>query len=80
MSWEMSADTTDVLSADTTDVLSADTTDVLSADTTDVLSADTESGLDPGRALARPWADPGSCWHPMALTEKALTEKGAHRK
>ena len=33
MSWEMSADTTDVLSADTTDVLSADTTDVLSADT-----------------------------------------------
>ena len=33
MSWEMSADTTDVLSADTTDVLAADTTDVLSADT-----------------------------------------------
>ena len=41
MSWEMSADTTDVLSADTTDVLSADTTDVLSADTTGVLSAGT---------------------------------------
>ena len=37
MSWEMSADTTDVLSADTTDVLSADTTDVLSADTADCL-------------------------------------------
>ena len=45
MSWEMSADTTDVLSADTTDVLSADTTDVLSADTTDVLSADTTDVL-----------------------------------
>ena len=40
MSWEMSADTTDVLSADTTDVLAADTTDVLPADTTHVLPAD----------------------------------------
>ena len=40
MSWEMAAETTDVLSADTKDVLAADTTDVLPADTTHVLPAD----------------------------------------
>ena len=52
MSWEMSADTTDVLSADTTDVLAADTTDVLPADTAHVLPADNPDFL---------WQDQESC-------------------
>ena len=52
MSWEMSADTTDVLSAATTDVLAADTTDVLPADTTHVLPADNPGFL---------WKDQKSC-------------------
>ena len=45
MSWETSADATDVLTADTTDVSSADTTGALSADTTNVLSASTTDVL-----------------------------------
>ena len=65
MSWEMSADTTDVLSADTTDVLSADTTDVLSADTTDVLSADTFPSENPTSRICKIWHLKNGIWSPF---------------